>query len=149
MVKILATNFGFVPDCLYGLQNTGLQLKFYTHIIWLSYMSSANRNVHFTNGDNVITEQLTYWGRDKMTTNLMTISNAFPWIKIYQFRLQFHWSLFPWTNQKYSSIGSDNGLTPARRQAQGCHGQGKVREIPVFLRVRERSGNFVASQGIF
>ena len=31
---------------------------------------------------------------------------------------------------------------------QGCHGQGKVREIPVFLRVREKSGNFVASQGI-
>ena len=26
---------------------------------------------------------------------------------------------------------------------QGCHGQGKVREIPVFLRVREKSGNFV------
>ena len=31
---------------------------------------------------------------------------------------------------------------------QGCPGQGKVREIPVFLRVREKSGNFVASQEI-
>ena len=31
---------------------------------------------------------------------------------------------------------------------QGCHGQGKVREIPVFPRVREKSGNSAASQGI-
>ena len=29
------------------------------------------------------------------------------------------------------------------RPQQVCHGQGKVREIPVFLRVREISGNFV------
>ena len=32
---------------------------------------------------------------------------------------------------------------------QACHGQGTVREIPVFLRVREKSGNFFASQWIF
>ena len=31
---------------------------------------------------------------------------------------------------------------------QGCYVQGIVTEIPVFLRVREKSGNFVASQGI-
>ena len=34
------------------------------------------------------------------------------------------------------------------RLQQACHGQGKVMEIPVFLRVTENSGNFVASQGI-
>ena len=33
-------------------------------------------------------------------------------------------------------------------RSQGCHGQGKVWEIPVFLRVREKSGNFVGSQRI-
>ena len=31
---------------------------------------------------------------------------------------------------------------------QGCQGQEKVREISVFLRVREKWGNFAASQGI-
>ena len=39
---------------------------------------------------------LTHWGRDKMAANfLMTFSNAFSWIKIYEFRLRFHWSLLP------------------------------------------------------
>ena len=38
----------------------------------------------------------THWGRDKMATIFQTISyNAFSWMKIYQFRLWFHWNLFP------------------------------------------------------
>ena len=33
---------------------------------------------------------------DKMAAILADdISNAFPWIKLYEFRLKFHWSLFP------------------------------------------------------
>ena len=37
-----------------------------------------------------------HWGRDKMVANfLTTFSNAFYWMKIYEFRLQCHWSLFP------------------------------------------------------
>ena len=44
---------------------------------------------------------LTQWGRDIMAVNFLTIfSNAFSWMKIYKFRLRFHWSLFPrvqWT----------------------------------------------------
>ena len=35
-------------------------------------------------------------------------------MKMYEFRLKFHWSLF---NEQYSSINSDNGLEPSRRQA--------------------------------
>ena len=31
--------------------------------------------------------------------------------------------------------------------AQGCHGQGKVREKQKFFKVREKSGNFAKSQG--
>ena len=39
---------------------------------------------------------LTHWGRDKMAAILQTtFSNAFSWMKIYKFRLRFHWSLFP------------------------------------------------------
>ena len=38
---------------------------------------------------------LTHWGRDKMAAvSQTTISNAFSWMKIYTFRLRFHWSLF-------------------------------------------------------
>ena len=39
---------------------------------------------------------LTHWGRDKMDAILQTISsNAFSWMKMFQLRLKFHWSLFP------------------------------------------------------
>ena len=41
-------------------------------------------------------EALTHWGQDKMAANfLTTFSNTFSWMKIYEFRLRFHWSLFP------------------------------------------------------
>ena len=39
---------------------------------------------------------LTHWGRDKITANFPTaFSNGFPWIKMHEFRLIFHWSLLP------------------------------------------------------
>ena len=34
---------------------------------------------------------LTHWGRDKMET---TFSSAFSWMKMFGFRLKFHWNLF-------------------------------------------------------
>ena len=38
---------------------------------------------------------LTHWGRDKMATvSRTTLSNVFSWMKILEFRLRFHWSLF-------------------------------------------------------
>ena len=38
---------------------------------------------------------LTHWGRDKMAAiSQTTLSNAFSWMKMYEFRLTFHWSLF-------------------------------------------------------
>ena len=38
---------------------------------------------------------LTHWGRDKMATIFQTtLSNAFSWMKMYEFRLRFHRSLF-------------------------------------------------------
>ena len=40
--------------------------------------------------------QLTHWGRDKMAGISQTIfSNAFSWMKLFELRLKFHWSLFP------------------------------------------------------
>ena len=39
--------------------------------------------------------RLTHWGRDKMAAVSQTmISNAFSWMKMYEFHLKFHWSLF-------------------------------------------------------
>ena len=39
---------------------------------------------------------LTHWGRDKVAAIFQTpFSNAFSWMEMYEFRLKFHWSLFP------------------------------------------------------
>ena len=38
---------------------------------------------------------LTYWGRDKMDTiSQITFSNAFSWMKMFEYRLRLHWSLY-------------------------------------------------------
>ena len=38
---------------------------------------------------------LTHWGRDKMAAvSQTTLSNAFSWMKMSEFRLRFHWSFF-------------------------------------------------------
>ena len=38
---------------------------------------------------------LTHWGRDKMDAIFQTtFSNWYYWMKMYEFRLKFHWSLF-------------------------------------------------------
>ena len=39
--------------------------------------------------------KLTHWGPDKMADIFQTtFSNAFSWMKMYEFRFRFHWSLF-------------------------------------------------------
>ena len=44
---------------------------------------------------------VTHWGRDKMAAiSQTTLSNAFSWMMMLEFRLKFHWSLsirVPWT----------------------------------------------------
>ena len=42
------------------------------------------------------THPLTHWGWDKMAAISQTIlSNPFSWMKMFEFRLRFHWSWFP------------------------------------------------------
>ena len=61
---------------------------------------------------------LTHWGQDEMAAIFQTTySNACFLMKMYKFRLRFHWSLFPSVQSTKSNIGSDNGLAPNRRQA--------------------------------
>ena len=41
-------------------------------------------------------DSLTHWGQDKMAAIFQTtFSNEFSWMKMFKFRLRFHWSLFP------------------------------------------------------
>ena len=44
----------------------------------------------------VVTELITlsHWGRNKMDISQITFSNAFSWMKMYEFGLRLHWSLF-------------------------------------------------------
>ena len=47
-------------------------------------------------GHHAIGLPLTHWGPDKMDAiSQTTFSNAFSWMKMHEFRLIFHWSLFP------------------------------------------------------
>ena len=42
---------------------------------------------------------LTHWGRGKVAAIFQTtLLNEFSWMKMYKFRLRFHWSLFPQIN---------------------------------------------------
>ena len=67
---------------------------------------------------NHVPEDLTHWGRDKIAAIFQTtFSNAFSWMKMFKFRLRFHWSLCPRVQSTIFHIGSDNVLVPARRQA--------------------------------
>ena len=46
-------------------------------------------------GIELVIHSLTHWGRDKMDViSQTTCSSAFSWMKILEFRLKFHWSLF-------------------------------------------------------
>ena len=62
---------------------------------------------------------LAHWGREKMAANfLTTISNAFSWMKVYiNYDYDFIEVCSQGSNQQYSSIGSDNGLSLGLRQA--------------------------------
>ena len=54
----------------------------FTHYGWWHYIS-------------LCLYKLTHWGRDKMDAILQTtFSSAFSWMKMFEFRLKFHWSLF-------------------------------------------------------
>ena len=61
---------------------------------------------------------LTHWGQGQMAAIFQTtFSNAFPWMKLYEFRLKFHWILFPGVQLTIFQHWFRNGLAPARRQA--------------------------------
>ena len=71
--------------------------------VWFQYTSmgpaqEALSTCHMTPwqaNDTLIMIELTNWGWDKMATvSKTTFSNAFSWMKMYEFWLKSHWSLF-------------------------------------------------------
>ena len=59
---------------------------------WCHHISNHHTDVYVL----VTACTLTHWGRDKMGAIFQTtVPNAFSWMKIYEFRLKFHWNLFP------------------------------------------------------
>ena len=74
-----------------------------------------NRNLELYNCWIVMV--LAHWGLDKMAAiSQTTVSNPFSWMKIYEFRIKFHRSLFLRVQQTLFQHGSDNGLVSTRRQ---------------------------------
>ena len=65
-------------------------------------------------------DPLTHWGRDNMAAIFrMSFWNGFSWMKIYEFRLKFHWSLFlgvQLTIFQHWFRTSDNGSALTRQQ---------------------------------
>ena len=62
----------------------------------LSYSFPGMVTTKFTlNVPLPVREDLTHWGRDKMDAILQTTFwSTFSWMKMFEFRLKFHWSLF-------------------------------------------------------
>ena len=58
--------------------------------------SCLSQHVYSTVGKlSLYGDGLTHWGWDKMDAiSQTTCSGAFSWMKIFEFRLKFHWSLF-------------------------------------------------------
>ena len=80
LIGPLGTNFSEIVIEIHTFSFKKMHLK----------MSSAKRRLF-----RVGLDELTHWGQDKMAAIFQTtFSNAFSVMKIYEFRLRFHWSLF-------------------------------------------------------
>ena len=70
--------------------------------IWIAMEKLFMKWVHIQHSDSYLTVDLTtfiitltHWGRDKMVTIFQTtFSKSCCWIKMFEFRLKFHWILF-------------------------------------------------------
>ena len=72
---------------------------------------------HHPTSDQINT-RLTHWGPEQMASiSQTTYSNAFLWIKTYEFGLRLHWSLFLRFQLTIFQHCSDYGLAPTKRQA--------------------------------
>ena len=60
-----------------------------------SFAARGYGSLTWNNDDLFSAGPLTHWGRDNIDAILQTTGlNVFSWMKMYEFRLQFHWSWF-------------------------------------------------------
>ena len=65
------------------------------HIVHLTPRNNFQLNIYQNSYIFIQEMHLTHWDRDKMNAILqMTFPSAFSWMKMYYFRLRFHWNLF-------------------------------------------------------
>ena len=85
------------------------KLKIYHEYCWHNYLCYIRSTLQLS--------AWTHWDQDEMAFILQwTLKNAFPWMKMFEFRLKFHCNLYLGSNQQYSNIDLDNGLVPNRQQ---------------------------------
>ena len=72
-----------------------LHISCYEFRVWfIPYLYQCH--VVYISCSDLMCFNITHWGRDKMAAiSLTTFSIAFSWMKMFEFRLRFHWSLFP------------------------------------------------------
>ena len=92
----------FSPDMNYQCYLWLFQSANNKHITWPTChnwagMGALAASIHFIVALFwPILAYLTYWGRNKMAAISQTMfSNEFSWMKMFEFRLRFHWNLFP------------------------------------------------------
>ena len=82
---------------IYTLHSNGYHMSNFYHkqfIVYTCDLTALHRHHLQT---PLVCLVLTHWGRNKMAAfSQTTLSNAFSWMKILEFRLRFHWSLFLW-----------------------------------------------------
>ena len=90
------TNFGLVmPMVLHDQHWFRYWLVLWHHAITWTSIDFSEMGSSVIHQRAVSQEMLTHWGRDKIDAISQTpFSNAFSWMKMNEFRLAFHWSLF-------------------------------------------------------
>ena len=79
-------HWGFIAS----LGHNELKISISTFHVYTTNIKHLHSNVQSTH-----LWELTHWGPDKLAAvSQTTVSNALYWMKMYEFRLRFHWHLF-------------------------------------------------------
>ena len=104
-MKILVNSIPFAVRHRHSgnIRNSDTSLSFALFFLFiltiLNYKNCHSRNCNEDDctSTNIFLprKHLTHWGRDEMAAvSKTTLSNAFSWMKMFKFRLRFHWSLY-------------------------------------------------------
>ena len=96
--KYLYFDSNFTELCSYGFKQQQISISSGNDLVlsrWEAISRTNNDSVHWHIHTFPGFHVLKHWGRDKMAAIFQTtFSNRFSWMKMYDFRLTFHWSLF-------------------------------------------------------